>query len=363
MRKIGKDSLRLRPVFFVSLGLASLALLLHLLSAEIPAFADFWSKNAAFPIRACLAYLSALSPVSLVEAAIITSPMWIALLFLCIRRAIKDPQKTARLLSLVLSVPFLLYTLFVFSFGTGYYTTPLADRLALEEEAPDKENLSFLTLYLAQKAEECAKEAGTFVGSDGSKMPYSYAEMNTKLIRAYEAVDHTHGILHTFPVATKPIALSHPMAFTHITGVYTFMTGEMNVCTALPDFSTAFTAAHEMAHARGIAREDEANFVAFLVLEASDDPYLRYAGYMNLLQYVSNALYDTDPAAYRTVFMTYSDTVVAELRAYNAVLNEYSGSVASEIAGSINNAYLESMGTEGTVSYDLVVRLAVRYFN
>ena len=153
------------------------------------------------------------------------------------------------------------------------------------------------------------------------------------------------------------------MAYTHITGVYTFMTGEMNVCTAFPDFSTVFTAAHEMAHARGIARENEANFVAFLVCEASDDPYVRYAGYMNLLQYVMNALYKTDRALYKTAFMTCSNTVVAELRSYNAAVEQYSDSFASEIAGSINNAYLESMGTEGSVSYDLVVRLAVRYFS
>ena len=55
---------------------------------------------------------------------------------------------------------------------------------------------------------------------------------------------------------------------------------------------------------RGISREDEANFIAFLVCEASEDPYVRYAGYMNLLQYVMNALYKTDPALYKTAYMT-----------------------------------------------------------
>ena len=118
-----------------------------------------------------------------------------------------------------------------------------------------------------------------------------------------------------------------------------------------------------MAHARGIAREDEANFVAFLVLEASDDPDLRYAAYRNLLQYVLNDFYDADPVAYKSAWNAYSDTVVNELRAYNRAVRQYSGSIASDIAGSINNAYLEGMGTGGSVSYNLVVRLAVRYFD
>jgi hypothetical protein len=158
------------------------------------------------------------------------------------------------------------------------------------------------------------------------------------------------------------VILSEAMAYTHITGVYSFFTGEMNVCTAYPDFSTVFTAAHEMAHARGIAREDEANFIAFLACEGSEDPYIRYGGYMSLLQYVSNALYDTDPALYKQAFAQYSDTVRAELLAYNEVLRGYSGSFASQIAGAWNDAYLQGMGTEGSISYDLVVRLAIGYF-
>ena len=164
-------------------------------------------------------------------------------------------------------------------------------------------------------------------------------------------------------VGTKPVVLSKPMAYTGITGVYTFFTGEMNVCTAYPDFSTVFTAAHEMAHARGIAREDEANFVAFLACVHAEDPYVRYAGYAGLLQYVLNALHDTDRALCQKAWDHCSDALYDEYMAYNACVRQYVGGVVSDVAGGINNAYLEGMGTEGTVSYDLVVRLAVKYFD
>lgn len=355
--------LRLRPIFFISLALAGVALLVHLLCMKNAALADFFVAYVSPWLRKPLGYLTALFPFSIAEAFIITSPALLVLLIFFARRVAKDPRRASRMLSGLLTVPFLLYTLFVLSFGVGYYATPLADRLSFAEREPNAENLSALAVMLAERADACALETGITVEQGGSVMPFSYADLNQKLIAAYDKVEEKHGILSNFKVGTKPVALSDPMAYTHITGVYTFMTGEMNVCTAYPDFSTVFTAAHEMAHARGISREDEANFIAFLVCEASEDLYVRYAGYMNLLQYVMNALYKTDPALYKTAYMTYSDTVLSELRAYNTAVKKYSGSFASEIAGSINNAYLESMGTGGSISYDLVVRLAVRYFN
>lgn len=353
---------RLTPFFFVSLALAVLSLIFHLLFAKIPALADFFVLNISPIFRKTLGYLSALFPISVAETVVLTSPVWLALLLFFARRVAKNVRRASKMLSVLLSVPLLLYTLFVISFGVGYYTRPLAERLSLAEGEPNAEKLASLAVFLAEKAEECAEAAGVDVAQEGSVMSFSYAEMNEKLIASYNKIEE-YGILSNFSVGTKPILISRPMAYTHITGVYTFMTGEMNVCTAFPDFSTLYTAAHEMAHARGIAREDEANFVAFLVCEASDDPYVRYAGYMNLLQYVLNALYDADRALYKTAWESCSDTVIAELRAYNRVFEQYSGSFASEIAGDINNAYLESMGTGGSVSYNLVVRLAVRYFN
>lgn len=350
------------PFFFVALALGVTALLCHVIAAHNAAFANVMIGTVGAPVRALLAHVFALIPISAVELLLLLSPVLLVLLILLVRRVAVDRRAAMRLLSLFLSIPFLIYSLFVFTFATGYYATPLGERLAFEKSEPDAENLYDLSLYLAARAEEEAVAAGVVVGKEGSAMPMSYQEMNLSLIAAYDTLEERYDFIQNFAVGTKPVLLSEPMAYTHITGVYTFFTGEMNVCTAFPDFSTVFTAAHEMAHARGIAREDEANFVAFLVCEASEDPYIRYAGYMNLLQYVSEALYDTDRALYRTLYRSYSDTVYDEFRAYNACYRAHSGSVASEVAGSINNAYLSGMGTEGSVSYSLVVRLAIGYF-
>jgi len=151
------------------------------------------------------------------------------------------------------------------------------------------------------------------------------------------------------------------MSYTGITGVYSFFTGEANLNVAYPDYSNVFTAAHEMAHARGIAREDEANFVASLACISSDDTYIRYCGYVNLLQYVMNALARADRTLWKEVYADLCATTVSEFLAYNAHIDAHDNTFVRDTAEKINNTYLESMGTQGTVSYGLVVDLAVAY--
>jgi hypothetical protein len=85
----------------------------------------------------------------------------------------------------------------------------------------------------------------------------------------------------------KPVYFSSLLTRFGISGVYFPFTAEPNYNDEMPDFQLPFTIAHEMAHQRGVARESEANFVAFLVCVNSPDPFVRYSGYRNGLGVVS----------------------------------------------------------------------------
>jgi hypothetical protein len=156
--------------------------------------------------------------------------------------------------------------------------------------------------------------------------------------------------------------LSELMSYTHITGVYSFFTGEANINVAFPDYTIPYTAAHELSHQRGIAREDEANFMAFLVCLESEDAYVRYSGYMNLFEHVASALYSADRALYGDVYASLPIDVRSEMAAYANFFQKYNNSVAGDISGAINNSFLIIHGTEGTKSYGMVVDLAVAYY-
>jgi hypothetical protein len=202
----------------------------------------------------------------------------------------------------------------------------------------------------------------TFTASGASVMPYSLTEMNAKLLDAYDQYTDQSDFLDDYPSRVKPIMLSEPMSYTHITGVYTFFTGEANLNVNFPDYTLPYTAAHELAHQRGIARENEANFIAFLVTDASDDPYIRYSGYLNLWEYVMNALYPLDGAGYQEILGMLDARVLGELKAYSAFFDTYRDAAVANVSSTVNDAYLKLHGNEaGVESYGLVVDLAIAY--
>jgi len=148
-----------------------------------------------------------------------------------------------------------------------------------------------------------------------------------------------------------------------ILGMYSYYTGEANVNTQIADFAMVFTAAHEMAHQRGIAREDEANFVAFLILSNSDSVFLQYSGYLSMLDYVLAALRRANRSYFDAVRGQLNRQARADLNAYHAFFTQFRDTTLANVSSNVNNAFLQSQGqSAGVRSYGLVVDLAVVYF-
>lgn len=352
------------PLFsYILFGLAAVSGVIYLAAVLSPGFAAWFNQGIAAFFRWVLAGLTNWLPVSFAELMLLSLPLLVvALAILLWRLGCDSWRATLRSIAVMLSVASLFFTGFVFTLGTGYHTETLDRRLGLASGEVSKESLLSTAEALVLKVNEAA-EAVTF-GEDGfSVMPYDYHGMNQRLLRAYERVCAEYDFIVPLKSRLKPVMLSHAMSYTHITGVYSYFTGEANINVYFPSYTVVYTAAHELAHQRGIARENEANFVAFLVTEASDDPYVRYCGYLNLFEYVSYALYTADSEAYREVIGQLAPTVRGELRAYSDFFDEFRDSTAADVSDAVNDTYLKLNGSEaGTASYGLVVDLAVAYF-
>ena len=364
LRKFFKKWHEYSPVFtMVTVFLFPIVLALHILSIFFEPIANFVNRYPASAVRFLLAKVTGILPFSLAEILVfLILPATVVAIVFAFRLCRKeDPKPSRYYLSYLIGFFLLLYTGFVLTLGTSYFTAPLDKELAL-----DKKGVSATELYAA--CEEVVHEMEplldgiAFEASGLSRMSYSFDELNGKLNDAYETVTKDYPFIASLSSNVKGILLSEPLTYTHLSGIYTYFTGEANVNTNFPDSTLAFTMAHEMAHQRGIGREDEANFVAFLVCMESDDPYIRYCGYLNAYEYVASALYRADQELYYKASARLNGEVKAEMAAYNEFYDKYRESTVSEVSGTINNSYLQSQGTPGTVSYGMVVDLAVAYY-
>ena len=351
------------PVFaFVLYGIAVAALAILAAARLSPAFADTFNRYVGAVIRGALAHLTGWIPFSLGEAMVIFLP--VAAVFMIVRacRKYSDSWRSVFVyLGSVLSVVSLLFSVFVFGFGTGYYGTTVDEKLGLDRSVVSPEELYYTAATLAAHVNSEAENV-KYQYNDFSVMPYTFDEMSRRLVAAYDKVCDEYDFIPRLNSRVKPVMLSEPWTYTHISGVYTYFTGEANINTNFPDYTIPYTAAHEMAHQRGIAREDEANFIAFLVCISSDDPYIRYSGYLEVYEYVASSLYSADKNYYSAVYSSLKTNVRAEMAAYSAFFDKYRENVVANVSEAVNNSYLQIHGTVGSKSYGLVVDLAVAYY-
>ncbi len=347
----------------VSLCLFGGALALFLLSLCSPVLADVVNFYLGGILRAVPTTISALAPISVIEILLLFAvPAAVCLLIFLIRR-IRDTKLVARVVSLMLTGALLLLSSYLVTVACGYRTTPLAKKMSLPETEVTVETLDRAARALLSEAR--ALEGELVRDENGaSVMPFTYDELSHELSQAYQAMNDRYALTPPSASRIKPVLLSDLMSRARFAGIWSYVTGETNVNVNPPDYCIPFTAAHEMAHQRGVAREDEASFVAFLALSCAESPYLRYAGYVGLFEYVASALAELDGDAYRALAVDglLTKEIVSEMQAYNEYYFRTEDSVISGVAGSVNDAYLKLNGTSGETSYSEVVSLAVAFF-
>ncbi|MBR2478999.1 MAG: DUF3810 domain-containing protein [Clostridia bacterium] len=273
-------------IIYILFGLSAIAYAVAVLNQDV---ADFICEKVGAVVRYALAIPTNILPFSLGEVFLIALiPLLVVTVIVAYRNHCSTWKSVWIFAGKIMSVALVILILFVWTLGTGYHGTTLDRRLGLDKKDVSEDDLYELTVLLTEQVNQLAS-AVKYADDEFSQMPYSLGEMNDLLLDAYDELCATYDFLPRMYSRVKPVMLSELMSYTHITGVYSFFTGEANLNVAFPDYTLPYTAAHELAHQRGIAREDEANFIAFLACTASDDLYIQYSGYLNMLEYVTNA--------------------------------------------------------------------------
>ncbi len=325
-------------------------------------FAQMYSDTVSVFLRYLLSAATGFLPFSVAEVCLLLLPFAIIFaLVVAVRAIVKKRFSIKKVLLSILGVLFVAFSVFVNVFGVCYFTKPLEVRLDLNRTILNRDELYKDALYthgvLCGFADNVDFDKG-----GASVNPHSFFETGKLVDKGYDALSDSSVFKSKMVGKSKPVMLSSLMTYTHISGMYMPFTGEANVNTNYPDYVVAFTIAHEKAHQRGVASEDEANFMAFLACMASGDNYLKYSAMMNMYDYYLDETLENDVKLYNQLVGETDSRIIGEMYAYFKFFKKYSGSAASKAANTVNDTYIKAMGNdEGVKSYGLVIELYHAY--
>lgn len=346
---------------------AVVAVLLYLLLPLFPRFTEYVFTRGIFrAVSLPLTWLLSVFPFSVTEAVVILGiPALMVLAGIFIYRLIRRQnrrqiaERGARFVTCCLSLALLLFMIME---GGNYSRISVGELMALQDKQYDAAFLSAVTADLARKC----SEARTMVKEDADGcMILSETPAKTLLAadNTYAALRKTYPFLKSGTWRVKSVQLSHLWSYTGYTGVYCPWLGEASINTDVPACEWGHTAAHELAHTMGFAREDACNFLGYLACITSGKPDFVYSGYLSAYIYCSNALYDCDKAGFQAAKALCSDGVMRDLKQENHYWKQFSGQVM-DASQSFNDAYIKANGVEsGVLSYDEVVSLILRYYD
>lgn len=316
-----------------------------------------------------LGYVTEKLPFSLMEMGIVLIvPVFLLVLILWIRHLMYEWDRIGEVLlksfwtvAAAGSIIFFWLTLMC-SVNYNRYTFAQISNLTVQPSTV--EELYKLCLTLAEDAVRL-REQLTLEDEEGAFLleESSIRELSKTAAEGYAKLGEQYSQFAYPAIRTKPIFFSRQMSYTDLVGVYCPFTMECNINRDSADYSIPSTICHELAHYYGFMREDEANFIAYLVCRATKDPEYEYSGTMLALIHAGNQLAAVDMERYSEIWSHYSEAVTTDLRKNSEYWAEFEGNKVTEVSKSVNDTYLKvNNQTDGIKSYGRMVDLLLAYY-
>lgn len=340
--------------------LIPLAVLIRKVLSLNPEFTEMhYSRSVYKYIMQPISIVTGVFPFSVAELMVIVLILFISL------RIIFLSIKAIKLRKVSLFLPFVLNIIMVGSlwffiqvvvWNINYERLPFSELSGINVEESSIDELEALCVWQIEVTNELRGQV--FEGENQiMQMPGSYQSIFERAQEGYTVLEEKFPFLKGRYGRAKPLLFSSLMSHLNFTGIYSCLTGEANINIDAPQMSLAATTMHEMAHQRGFAREDEANYIAYLACMAHSDVNFKYSGSSMALQYCMNALYAEDPDKYFKLVESYSHAYSRDLMDRQAYWQQFQGKT-QQLATKMNDTYLKLNGQQdGVKSYGRMVDL------
>lgn len=304
--------------------LTTIALLLLSFSYFPNLILSFYSNGLYIYISALLKTISSVFPFALgdfIYLLLIIYGIRQFILFLKNKKSLTKNDRTAVLIKLI-NTCLALYICFKLLWGLNYNRPTIANPLHIKKEKYTVKQLVLLGSYFVSNLNELQPKTTP-------NLSYSITELEQKATIAYQLSAQQNLFFKSNISALKPVLNDYLTSKIGIEGYYNPITGEANINMNLPAWVLPFVTCHEIAHQMGVAREDEANLVGYLVGINSNDVNFQYSANYNMLRYILFEISIKSPKDYKKLRDQISPGVLANFKAEKDFWAKYNGQMAN----------------------------------
>ncbi|MBB5439424.1 hypothetical protein HDC92_003117 [Pedobacter sp. AK017] len=205
----------------------------------------------------------------------------------------------------VLNFILVLYLFFKVLWGLNYSRIPIARQLGISNEKYNTEELVLLGKYFIARLNDLQHL---------KRAAYTTAQLEAEAKQAYDKMRRKNAFFNYRSPAVKPVLNSWVVTKIGIEGYYNPLSGEANINMRLPETSLPFVSCHEIAHQLGVAREDEANLVGYLVAINSENPDFRYSAAYNMLKSILFEIRIKSAEDYEALYKTINPLTLKDIQ-------------------------------------------------
>lgn len=264
-----------------------------------------------------------------------------------------------RLVMLPVAAALFVYAGYSALWGTYYYADDFLTSGGFESREIAVDELETVTRYFAAQLNTYGAQVQRDEQGFYTLDRYDILDRSREIYRNTETL---HPRLSGPAVSAKAIASSHWLSYLDFTGFFFPFTGEACVNTDFPVSLFPSTVAHELAHQRGVAREQDANFVAVLSSLESGDLDYSYSACLLAYIHLGNALYSADYARWEPVYKSLSQEVRLDMALNNDYWQQFETPVQT-VSNTVHEGLLQSYDQQlGLKSYGACVDLLVCHY-
>ena len=352
-----------RTRVLIALGLLPTALLMRWGAFAAPGLVEMLFAQRLYPLVArMLGLINNLLPLPAAELAVLGGGL---LLVALVIRWWRSPRRNPGLGAIVRTVALATWTaagvallLFLFAWGFNYARPPLRERLALDlEDVQAEEVLALAERFVAHT--NAAYEALAADPAVPTTLPHALGVVDRSIDASYRQLALPGDAIGFVTSPAKGLLASSLFSRLGISGIFIPFTGEPLFNRHMPGASVPMAIAHEKAHQRGITDEGEANLAAVLACLTAPEPYLRYAAALYASSTLLSAANRYAPDEAQAMTTRWARGPRRDLRAIRDFWEQHRGR-AMRAASRVNDAYLRSNRVEGGVqSYGRVAAMLV----